>query len=381
MISINSKLPGAGTTIFTVMSALAAEVGAINLSQGFPDYETSPELIELVNQAMKKGYNQYAPMAGYLPLREEISKKTEKLYGAYYDPDTEITITAGGTQAIYTAITTVINPNDEVIIFEPAFDCYAPAIRIAGGIVKALELEPPDYRIRWDLVKKLVNNRTRMIILNTPHNPTATILQKEDIDALSAIVKNRDIFILSDEVYEHLVYDGQTHHGMACYPELRERSFVVASFGKPFHATGWKVGYCMAPAPLMKEFRKVHQFLVFCVSSAVQVGIAEYLKNERHYLDLPEFFTEKRDHFRKGLEGTRFEILPCAGTYFQSVRYNKITNEKDSDFALRLTREFGVAVIPVSVFYSKGTDHQVLRFCFAKTQQTLDNAVERLIKV
>jgi methionine aminotransferase len=363
------------------MSALAAEVGAINLSQGFPDYETSPELIELVNQAMKKGYNQYAPMAGYLPLREEISKKTEKLYGACYDPDTEISITAGGTQAIYTAITTVINPNDEVIIFEPAFDCYAPAIKIAGGIVKSLELEPPDYRIRWDLVKKLVNNRTRMIILNTPHNPTATILQKEDIDALSAIVKNRDIFILSDEVYEHLVYDGQTHHGMARYPELRERSFVVASFGKPFHATGWKVGYCMAPAPLMKEFRKVHQFLVFCVSSAVQVGIGEYLKNERHYLDLPEFFTEKRDHFRKGLESTRFELLPCAGTYFQSARYNKITNEKDSDFALRLTREFGVAVIPVSVFYSKGTDHQVLRFCFAKTQQTLDNAVERLIKV
>lgn len=381
MISINSKLPGAGTTIFTVMSALASEVGAINLSQGFPDYDTSPELIEMVNQAMKNGRNQYAPMAGYLPLREEISKKTEKLYGAYYNPDTEITITAGGTQAIYTAITTVINPNDEVIIFEPAFDCYAPAIKIAGGIVKALELEPPDYRIKWDMVKRLVNSRTRMIILNSPHNPTATILQKEDIDALSAIVKNRDIFILSDEVYEHLIYDGQTHHSMARYADLRERSFIVASFGKPFHATGWKVGHCMAPAPLMGEFRKVHQFLVFCVSSAVQAGITEYLKNEDHYLSLPEFFREKRDYFRKGLESTRFELLSCAGTYFQSVRYGKITDEKDNEFALRLTKDIGVAVIPVSAFYSKGTDHHVLRFCFAKRQETLDKAVERLIKV
>lgn len=381
MISINSKLPQAGTTIFTVMSALANEVGAINLSQGFPDYETSPELISLVSQAMKNGYNQYAPMAGYMPLREEISHKTEKLYGAYYDPATEITITAGGTQAIYTAIATVINPNDEVIIFEPAFDCYAPAIKIAGGIVKSLELEPSDYRIKWDMVKKLVNSRTRMIILNSPHNPTATILQKEDIDALSSIVKSRDIIILSDEVYEHLIYDGQTHHSMAKYPELKERSFVVASFGKPFHATGWKVGYCMAPAALMAEFRKIHQFLVFCVNSPVQVALAEYLKNENNYLGLPEFFQQKRDHFRKGLESTRFELLPCAGSYFQSVRYSRITDESDVDFAMRLTKEFGVAVIPVSAFYEKGTDHHVLRFCFAKRQETLDKAVDRLIKV
>jgi len=381
MISINSKLPQAGTTIFTVMSALAAETGAINLSQGFPDYETSPELIELVNQAMKNGYNQYAPMAGYMPLREEISRKTGKLYGAYYNPDTEITITAGGTQAIYTAIATVINPNDEVIIFEPAFDCYAPAIKVAGGIVKSLELEPPDYRIKWDMVKRLVNSRTKMIILNSPQNPTATILRKEDIDALSSIVKNRDIFILSDEVYEHLIYDGQEHLSMARYADLRERSFIVASFGKPFHATGWKVGYCMAPAPLMNEFRKVHQFLVFCVNSPIQVAIAEYLKNEQHYLGLSDFFQQKRDHFRKGLENTRFDLLPCAGSYFQSVKYSRITDEKDTDLAMRLTRNFGVAVIPVSAFYGKGTDHHVLRFCFAKRQETLDNAVERLIKV
>lgn len=381
MISTISKLPQVGTTIFTVMSALANELGAVNLSQGFPDYDTSPELIELVNQAMKNGHNQYAPMAGLMSLREQISHKTEKLYGAVYNPDTEITITAGGTQAIFTAITAVIHPNDEVIIFEPAFDCYAPAIKLVGGIVKSLELEPPDYRIRWDMVKRLINNRTKMIILNSPHNPTATILHQEDIEELSAIVKNQDILILSDEVYEHLIYDGKTHHSMARYPELQQRSFIVASFGKPFHATGWKVGYCMAPAALMQEFRKVHQFLVFSVNTPIQVAIAEYLKNEQTYLSLPEFFQQKRDYFRKGLENSRFEILPCSGSYFQSVRYSKITDEKDADFAIRLAKEIGVASIPVSAFYNKGTDHHVLRFCFAKRQETLDKAVDRLIKV
>ncbi|MBS1523922.1 MAG: methionine aminotransferase [Bacteroidetes bacterium] len=381
MIPIVSKLPQVGTTIFTVMSALANELGAVNLSQGFPDYETSPELIELVNQAMKNGYNQYAPMAGVMSLREEISKKTEKLYGAYYNPDTEITITAGGTQAIYTAITTVIHPNDEVIIFEPAFDCYAPAIKIAGGIVKSLELEPPDYKINWEMVKRLINNRTRMIILNSPHNPTATILQQQDIEELSAIVKNQDILILSDEVYEHLVYDGQSHLSMARYPELRQRSFIVASFGKPFHATGWKVGYCMAPAHLMNEFRKVHQFLVFCVNAPMQVGIAEYLKNEQTYLGLKSFFQQKRDYFRDALKNSRFELLPCSGSYFQSVRYGRISDEKDAELAIRLTKEIGVASIPVSAFYNMGTDHHVLRFCFAKRQETLDKAVDRLIKV
>ncbi|MGZ3751478.1 MAG: methionine aminotransferase [Mucilaginibacter sp.] len=381
MIPIISKLPQAGTTIFTVMSALANELGAINLSQGFPDYDTSPELIELVNQAMKNGHNQYAPMAGLMSLREEISRKTEKLYGAVYNPDTEITITAGGTQAIYTAITAAIHPNDEVIIFEPAFDCYAPAIKLVGGIVKSLELEPPDYRIRWDMVKRLINNRTKMIILNSPHNPTSTILHKEDIEELSAIVKNQDILILSDEVYEHLIYDGEIHHSMARYPELQQRSFIVASFGKPFHATGWKVGYCMAPTALMQEFRKVHQFLVFCVNAPMQVAIAEYLKNEDNYLGLPAFFQQKRDYFREGLKNSRFEILPCSGSYFQSVRYSQITDEKDADFSIRLAKEIGVASIPVSAFYHKGTDHHVLRFCFAKRQETLDKAVDRLIKV
>jgi len=381
MTPIISKLPQTGTTIFTLMSALAADVGAINLSQGFPDFDTSPELIELVNKAMKNGHNQYAPMPGVLALREQIAKKTEKLYGAVYDPHTEITITAGGTQAIFTAITTVINPNDEVIIFEPAFDCYAPAIKLMGGIVKSLELEPPDYRIPWDMVKRLINNKTRMIILNTPHNPTATILTNDDIEELSAIVRNQDILILSDEVYEHLIYDGETHHSMARYPELQQRSFIVASFGKPFHATGWKVGYCMAPAFLMQEFRKVHQFLVFSVNAPIQYAIAEYLEDENTYLSLAGFFQQKRDYFRKGLEQSRFELLPCHGSYFQSVTYNNITDEKDGDFSLRLTKEIGVAAIPTSVFYTKGTDHHVLRFCFAKRQETLDKAVERLIKV
>jgi methionine aminotransferase len=381
MTGIISKLPQTGTTIFTVMSALATEVGAINLSQGFPDFETSPKLISLVNKAMKAGYNQYAPMAGVVALRERIAAKTEKLYGAVYNPDTEITVTAGGTQAIFTAITATINPNDEVIIFEPAFDCYAPAIKLAGGVVKSLELEPPDYHIPWEMVKRLITNKTKMIILNTPHNPTGSILRQSDIDELTAIVRNRDILILSDEVYEHLIYDGEAHCSISRYPELRDRSFVVASFCKPFHATGWKVGYCMAPANLMAEFRKVHQFLVFAVNSPMQYGIADYLQDEDTYLSLPAFFQQKRDHFRKGLEQSRFKLLPCHGSYFQSVTYKDITNEKDTDFSLRLTKDFGVAVIPVSAFYNRGTDHHVLRFCFAKRQETLDKAVERLLKV
>ncbi len=380
MTPITSKLPQVGTTIFTTMSALAAEVGAINLSQGFPDYDCSPKLIQMINKAMKDGHNQYAPMAGVMSLREEIAKKVEKLHGAKYDPATEITITAGGTQAVFTAISTIIHPNDEVIIFEPAFDCYAPAIKLMGGIVKSLELTPPDYRIPWDMVKRLINNRTKLIILNSPHNPTATILHQDDIDELSAIVKNQDIYILSDEVYEHLIYDGEIHHSMARYPELQQRSFIVASFGKLFHATGWKVGYCMAPAYLMQEFRKIHQFLVFSVNSPMQYAMAEYLKNERTYLDLPDFFQQKRDYFRKGMEQTNFELLPCSGSYFQSVRYGHLTDENDTDFALRLTKEIGVASIPTSVFYTQATDHHILRFCFAKRQETLDDAVDRLIR-
>ncbi|MVN91095.1 methionine aminotransferase [Mucilaginibacter aquatilis] len=376
-----SKLPHTGTTIFTVMSALANDLGAINLSQGFPDYDCDPQLVSLVNDAMKNGYNQYAPMAGWLPLREEIARKTEKLYGAVYHPDTEITITSGGTQAIFTAICAAIHPNDEVIVFEPAYDSYAPAIKLMGGTVKSLELEPPDYRIAWDMVKRLISNRTRMIILNSPHNPTATILSESDIEELAAIVKNRDILILSDEVYEHLVFDGQTHHSMARYPELRERSFIVGSFGKMFHTTGWKLGYCLAPAALTAEFRKLHQYTVFSVNTPMQVGVAEYLKNENVYNELAGFFQQKRDYFRDGLSQTRFRLLPCSGSYFQSVSYEHISDVKDTDYAIQITHEYGVASIPVSAFYSKGTDHKVLRFCFAKKQETLERAIERLIKL
>jgi methionine aminotransferase len=379
MTTITSKLPSVGTTIFTTMSALAAEVGAINLSQGFPDYECSAELIELVNQAMKDGHNQYAPMGGVMKLREQIAIKTEKLYGAKYDPVSEITVTAGGTQAVFTAICTVVNPNDEVIIFEPAFDCYAPAVKLMGGIVKSMELQPPDYRIDWGMVRKLMSNRTKLIIINSPHNPTATILHQEDIEELTALVKDRDIFILSDEVYEHLIYDGATHHSMARYPDLAQRSFVIASFGKLFHATGWKVGYCLAPAYLTHEFRKIHQYIVFSVNSAVQTGIANYLEDENVYLSLPTFFQQKRDHFVNGLSQTKFELLPSYGSYFQLAKYGHLSDESDVDFSLRMTKEAGVACIPTSVFYTQGTDHRIIRFCFAKRQETLDNAVNRLI--
>ncbi len=376
-----SKLPQTGTTIFTVMSALASEVGAINLSQGFPDYNCDPELINMVTRAMQGGFNQYAPMAGWLPLREAIAQKTEKLYCATYNPDTEITITAGGTQAIFTAICASIHPNDEVIVFEPAYDCYAPAIKLMGGTVKSLELEPPNYRIAWDMVKRLISNRTRMIILNSPHNPTATVLTKEDIDELSTIVKNRDILILSDEVYEHLIYDGATHESMARYPELQQRSFIVASFGKLLHATGWKMGYCLAPAGMMNEFRKIHQYNVFSVNTPMQVAVTDYIKNENHYLGLASFFQQKRDAFRAGLAQTKFTLLPCSGSYFQLVKYQGFDNMKDTDLAIKITKEYGVASIPVSAFYSKGADHHVLRFCFAKKQETLDKAVERLMKL
>ncbi|MCJ8211159.1 methionine aminotransferase [Mucilaginibacter sp. RS28] len=381
MIPVVSKLPKTPTTIFTVMSALAAEVGAINLSQGFPDYDCAPELTELVYKAMKEGHNQYAQMTGLPALREAIAAKANTLYGADYDQNTDVTVTAGGTQALFTAISAVIQPNDEVIIFEPAYDAYAPTVKLMGGVVRAMELTPPDYRIPWDMVKKLVSVKTRMIILNSPHNPTGTILDENDIKELITIVKNRDIIILSDEVYEHLVFDGKQHLSMALYPELRERSFIAASFGKLFHTTGWKIGYCLAPAYLMQEFRKIHQFNVFSVNTPMQVAAAEYLKDESVYLGLADFFQRKRDNFREGLSQTRFELLPCHGSYFQSVSYSNFSDEKDNELAVRIAKEFGVASIPVSAFYNKGTDHHILRFCFAKKQETLDKAVERLMKI
>lgn len=378
---LNSKLPGIGTTIFTLMSQLANQYQAINLSQGFPDYECSPELVKLVNKYMKSGYNQYAPMAGVQVLRERIAEKQENLHGAKYNPQTEITITAGGTQAIFASIACVIRPGDEVIIFEPAYDSYAPSVNLFGGIVRAIELSAPHYTTDWLEVEKLINKKTRMIILNTPNNPTGKVLSERDLSELSRITRNRDILILSDEVYEHLVYDGIKHLSISGYPELKEKSFITASFGKLFHTTGWKVGYCLAPEWLMTEFRKVHQYEVFSVNSAVQYAIADFMKNERNYLEVSDFFQSKKDFFHNLMKNTRFDLLPCNGSYFQSVQYSKISDEKDTDLAMRIIKEFGVAGIPVSAFYSNGTDYKVLRFCFAKRQETLELAVNKLAKV
>jgi len=378
---LKSKLPNVGTTIFSIMSSLAEQYNAINLSQGFPDYDCSPELVNLVDHYMKKGYNQYAPMPGLLSLRERLSDKQRKLHTSEYNPHTEITITAGGTQAIFTALASVIQPGDEVLIFDPAYDSYAPAVTVMGGIVKSIELNPPDYKINWQDVRKLINSKTRMIIINSPNNPTGIILDEEDMRELISITHNSDILLLSDEVYEHLVYDGNEHLSVSRYPELKERSFITASFGKLFHNTGWKVGYCLAPEWLMVEFRKVHQFLVFSVNTPVQYAISDFLKDEKNYLDLSTFFQIKKNFFSNLLKDTRFDLLPCFGSYFQSVQYARISDEKDTDLAIRLIKEFGVASIPVSAFYSKNTDHHVLRFCFAKKQETLEEAVYRLSKV
>jgi methionine aminotransferase len=381
MISIKSKLPGTGNSIFSVMSKLAEEHKAINLSQGYPDYDCDPQLISLVNDAMLKGYNQYAPMPGMADLRALIADKVKVLYNANYDSETEITVTSGGTQAIFTALTSVINPGDEVIIFEPAYDCYAPIIKSLGGLVKTYELTPPNYEIDWNIVKRLFSANTKMIILNSPHNPTGSTLSNDDIQSLIKLTHGTDVLVLSDEVYEHIIYDGQQHYSIALYPELKERSFIIASFGKLLHSTGWKIGYCIAPENLMKEFRKIHQFNVFSVNTPMQVGITNYLKDPSVYNGLSLFFQQKRDLFRSLIMETKFKLLPCNGSYFQCVTYSAISNEKDTDMAIRLVKDFGVASVPVSAFYIKNTDYKVLRFCFAKRQETLEKAVERLIKL
>lgn len=381
MLFTNSKLPTVGTTIFSVMSKLASTHQAINLSQGFPDYPTHPQLINYVAEAMKADHNQYAPMQGLMSLRALVAEKIESFSGAVYDPESEITITAGGTQAIFTALAATIHPGDEVIIFEPAYDAYAPTVRLFGGLVKPFELHAPDYKIDWEMVKKLFSANTKMIILNTPNNPTGTILNQSDINALIKLTAGTDVLILSDEVYEHLIFDGAQHESVARYPALRERSFVIASFGKLLHTTGWKIGYCLAPAKLMTEFRKVHQFNVFSVNTPMQEGIYQYLKNENVYGQIPQFFEQKRDLFRKLLSETRFKLLPCQGSYFQCVSYEDISDEKDTAFAKRLVTDFGVASIPVSAFYSRGSEDRLLRFCFAKEQDTLEKAVERLVNV
>lgn len=378
---MHSKLPDVGTTIFTVMSGLAAKLNAVNLGQGYPDYSMSPELVRLVDEAMKKDFNQYVPMQGYMPLRESLAEKVEFLYGTGINPDSQITITPGGTYAIYTALTTVLEPGDEVIVFQPGYDSYIPNVEINGAVPVLVDLKFPEYKIDWNEVRQKISPRTKMIMLNSPHNPTGSVLRKEDIDQLRSIVKDTNIFILSDEVYEHLMFDGLQHQSMLRYPDLMERSFVCFSFGKTYHCTGWKLGYCITSPELTKEFRKVHQFNCFSCHSPSQVALASFLKNKDAYLTLGAAMQEKRDLFIRLMQGSRFNLLDSKGSYFITAKYDRISDEKDTDFAIRITKEHGVAVIPVSVFYKHGIDNKVIRFCFCKKNETLEAAVEKLIKI
>lgn len=379
--NIESKLPRVKTTIFTVMSALAREHQAINLAQGFPDFEVNSKLIELVTNAMKSGHNQYAPMQGLISLREAIAVKTQQLYSAVYDPEKEITVTAGATQALFTAIAAFVKEGDEVIVIEPAYDSYVPAIELNGGVPKFVQLDDATYQVKWDHVKKLITQKTRAIIINTPHNPTGSILSAADMQKLEKMLKDRDILVISDEVYEHIIFDGVEHQSIARYPELAKRSIIVSSFGKTYHTTGWKVGYVLAPENLMAEFRKVHQYNVFSVNTPVQHAYADLLKDHSLYLELGQFYQQKRDYFRQLIKGSRFELKPVHGSYFQVLGYSKITDEKDVDFARRMTTEMGVAPIPLSVFYNNQHDARCLRFCFAKQDETLEKAAEKLMKI
>jgi methionine transaminase len=381
--ALPTRLPAVGTTIFTRMSALAVEHGAVNLGQGFPDFDCEPKLIDAVDAAMRAGFNQYPMMTGAAPLREAIAAKIAANYGHSYHAASEITVTAGATQALTTAILCCVHPGDEVIVIEPAYDSYLPAIALAGGVPALVQMEvgPQGYSVPWAKVGAAVTPKTRLIIINSPHNPTGTILRPSDIEALAAIVRGSDILILSDEVYEHMVYDGVRHESICRHPELAARSFVVSSFGKTYHVTGWKVGYVAAPAPLSAEFRKVHQYNVFTVNTPMQHGLASYMADPAPYLGLPAFYQRKRDLFRAGLQGTRFELLPADGTYFQCLRYDAISGAPEAEFAEWLTREVKVAAIPVSAFYQTGKESGIVRFCFAKKDDTLRQALERLARI
>ncbi len=380
-MQIHSKLPNIGTTIFSVMGGLAKEYNAINLSQGFPDFECETKLKELCNKYVNEGYNQYAPMQGALPLREQISELLQNCYGAIYNTETEITVTAGATQAIFTSISAFVNKGDEVIVFEPAYDCYIPAIELMGGIVKPIELNYPNFSINWDVVKNTISNKTKLIIINTPHNPSGTTLSEADMLELQTIISGTNIIILSDEVYEHMVFDGKQHQSVARFSALAQQSIIVSSFGKTVHATGWKIGYVAAPKELMIEFRKVHQYLVFCVNHPFQLALVDYLKDENSYKGLHSFYESKRDYFKKLISGSRFILEPCRGTYFQLVNYKNISEENDSDFAIRLIKEKGLASIPLSGFYSEPKQQNLLRFCFAKKEETLEKAAEIICKL
>lgn len=381
MIHFESKLPHVGTTIFSVMSKLAQECGAINLSQGFPDFPIDSRLSALVDAAMRAGHNQYAPMPGLPALREAIAAKIQRLYGFAYDPDTEVTVTAGATQGIFTTIAAVVHPGDEVIIVDPAYDCYAPTVELFGGRPVHVRLGG-DMKFDAEAVRKAITPRTRLLMVNTPHNPAGTILRDADMRRIADMLRGTDILLLSDEVYEHLVFDGEPHASAIRYPELRERAFVVFSFGKVFHATGWKMGYVIAPKALMTGFRKVHQFNVFSVHTSVQHALATYLSEPRHYEELPAFYQAKRDRFANGLKGSRFTLLPCEGSYFITADHSAISDEDDMAFAQRMAREYGVAAIPLSPFYKEPpTGQRLLRFCFAKQDATLDAAIDKLCRI
>ncbi len=380
-IQISSKLPGLGTTIFTVMSALSNQCGAINLSQGFPNYDCDPVLKDLVAKYVSEGYNQYAPMAGLPELNEQLYAKIARLYDVQVHPANEITVTAGATQGVYTAITALVQPGDEVILIEPAYDSYRPSVELCGAVVVPYELSKPDYTIDWQAFRQLVTPKTRMILINSPHNPSGTIFSQADMLELQDITQDTNIIVVSDEVYEHIVFDGAEHQSVLRFPDLFSRSIAVYSFGKTFHNTGWKLGYVVAPEYLMDEFRKVHQFNVFSVNRPMQHALADYMKNASNYLDLSPFYQQKRDYFLTAIAKSRFRPVACAGTYFQAVDYSAISDEPDTIFAKRLTREHGVSAIPVSVFYGSGKDEKVVRFCFAKTEDMLAAAGERLCQV
>ena len=380
-MQMRSKLPDTGVTIFTIMSKLASDHHAINLSQGFPDFNAHPDLLALVDEFMRTGYNQYAPMQGVQALRERIAEKVLDQYRAGYDPGSEITVTSGATEALFAAISAVVHQGDEVIVLEPAFDSYVPAIKLNGGIPVYVEYKFPEYRIDWDDVANAISPKTRLIILNSPHNPTGAVFTDEDLSELKTILRDTNVIILSDEVYEHIIFDDIRHESVCRHPELRRRSFVVSSFGKTYHTTGWKIGYCLAPAPLSKEFQRVHQFLTFASNTPIQYAYAEFMKNKDIYLNLSAFYQQKRDKFLSLLQDSRFKALPCRGTYFQMMDYSAISDEPDVEFSKRMTVEHGVASIPPSVFYHRQIDHKVLRFCFAKKDETLEKAAEKLCRI
>ena len=380
-VQIQSKLPNVGTTIFTVMSVLAAEHKAINLGQGFPDFGMSEELVALVTQAMKEGHNQYVHMNGYIPLREALAQKAESLYGTAINPDTQITVTPGGTYALFTAMATVLHPGDEVLVFEPAYDSYIPAIELNGAKAVTIQLSFPEYKINWNEVKSKIGDKTKMILLNSPHNPTGAVLTSDDIKELKTLLQDTGIFILSDEVYEHLIFDGLPHESILRHPELLQRALVCFSFGKVYHCTGWKLGYCIAPAELMQEFRKIHQFNAFTCDTPKQVALAQFLKNKDAYLGLGAFMQQKRDYFQGLMQATKFTPLPSHGSYFQIYSYEDLSAETEKEYAVRLTKEAGVATIPVSAFYRNAVNNSVLRFCFAKSEAVLQQAAERLVRL